>query len=208
MILAALPLMAMSCSDEPKMDVVCWGDSLTAPSHTTLKSYVGAKLKGRTDYPTQLQEELGSAYNIINCGVGGENTLTIMARQGAAPMKLAHDVTVYNDKERKYPMIIGNSDIPTFISSWDKKTTVTPLVQFGYEESSPAKVNPCMIKGREYELVSDSKLWLENGNIKHNIIILSKIPHLLTVHLPSRMERLSKQPPCTICAINTQTFSL
>lgn len=178
MILAALSLTAMSCSDEPKMDVVCWGDSLTAPSHYTWKRYIYSTLTGKTDYPTHLQEELGSAYNVINCGVGGENTLTIMARQGAAPMKLAHDVTVYNDKERKYPMIIGNSDIPTFISSWDNKTTVTPLVQFGYEEDSPAKVNPCIIKGREYELTSDSKLWIENGKYKaqYNYFIKDSSP--------------------------------
>lgn len=177
-ILFFLPLLlTVGCSDERELKVVCWGDSLTAPSHFGWKRALYALVTGRTDYPTTLQDELGDDYEIINCGVGGENTLTIMARQGAAPMKLAHDVTIYNDSERKFPMMIGNKDIPTFISTWDDSTRVTPLLQFGYEEDSPAKINPCRIGGREYELSSDSKIWMENNYIsQYNYFINDKAP--------------------------------
>lgn len=170
-------LLMTGCSDEQKLEVVCWGDSLTAPSHYTWKRTLHSILTGKTDYPTTLQNELGNGYKIINCGVGGENTLTIMARQGAAPMKLAHDVTIYNDDKRKFPMMIGNQNIPTFISTWDNTTQVTPLVQLGYEEDSPAKVNPCRIDGREYELSSESKIWIEKNYVsQYNYFISDKNP--------------------------------
>jgi len=177
LILAVLPLLAVGCSDDKKSEIVCWGDSLTAPSHYGWKRSIYATIIGRTDYPAILQDELGDSYDVINCGVGGENTLTIMARQGAAPMMLAHDITIYNDDERKYPMTIGNRDVPAFISTWDDSTKVTPLIQFGYEEDSPAKVNPCIIGGRKYELSADSKFWIEHKYVfQYNYYIKDKSP--------------------------------
>ena len=88
-------LAIISCSDGEKKSIVCWGDSLTAP-HTGngIKGKVKRIVKGATAYPVYLEEMLDDDYEIINCGVGGENTLTIMARQGAYPMKLAHDVVI------------------------------------------------------------------------------------------------------------------
>ncbi len=55
--------------------IVCWGDSLTA----------GAGGGGIT-YPGELARILrdaGLSVPVYNCGVGGENTLTILARAGA-----------------------------------------------------------------------------------------------------------------------------
>lgn len=172
-----LPLVMAGCSDEPKHEVVCWGDSLTAPSRQTWKGCLYSIVTGRTDYPRILQEYLGSDYEVINCGVGGENTLTIMARQGSAPMKLSHDITIYNDDERKYLMFIGNKNIPTFISTWDDSTAVTPFLQCGYDEDSPARVNPCAIGGRQYELSSEARNWKENGYVfQYNYYIKDKSP--------------------------------
>lgn len=106
----------VSCSDDKeKKTVVCWGDSLTA-SHTNGTGYKGMVkgwIKGDDSYPGVLQDLLGDGYDVVNCGVGGENTLTIMARQGAYPMLLAHDVVLLNDGERKFDTFIGNNDIPT-----------------------------------------------------------------------------------------------
>ena len=99
--------------------IVCWCDSLTA-SHTNGTGYKGMVkgwIKGDDSYPGVLQDLLGDGYDVVNSGVGGENTLTIMARQGAYPMLLAHDVVLFNDGERKFDTFIGNNDIPTFISS-------------------------------------------------------------------------------------------
>ena len=55
---------------------------------------------GDDSYPGVLQDLLGYGYNVVNCGAGGENTLTIMARLGAYPMLLAHDVVLFNGGER------------------------------------------------------------------------------------------------------------
>lgn len=50
----------------------CFGDSLTSGS-------------GGTPYPTALQSLLGDDYKVNNYGVGGEYTLSILARMGAMP---------------------------------------------------------------------------------------------------------------------------
>lgn len=134
----------MSCTETNKKTIVCWGDSLTAP-HTGsgVKGTVKRILLGDNSYPKILQELLGDEYKIINCGVGGENTLTIAARQGSIPMFLAHDIILFPDRQEKF---IGNEDVPTFLSSWNN-TSVTPLLQCKWEEGSPARINPCTIQG-------------------------------------------------------------
>ena len=108
----------VSCSDDKeKKTVVCWGDSLTA-SHTNvggngIKQFLKETFMGDDSYSGVLQDLLEYGYDVVNCGVGGENTLTIMARQGAYPMLLAHDVVHFNDGERKFDTFIGNNDILT-----------------------------------------------------------------------------------------------
>ena len=119
----------VSCADDKeKKTIVCWGDSLTA-SHTnvggnSIKQLLKETFMGDDSYPEVLQDLLGDGYDVVNCGVSGENTLTIMVRQGAYPMLLAHDVVLFNDGERKFDTFIGNNDIPTFISSYDHKSEV------------------------------------------------------------------------------------
>lgn len=158
----------VSCSDDKeKKTVVCWGDSLTA-SHTNGTGYKGMVkgwIKGDDSYPGVLQDLLGEGYDVVNCGVGGENTLTIMARQGAYPMLLAHDVVLFNDGERKFDTFIGNNDIPTFISSYDHKSGVFPLLQGGFKEDACARVNPVVIDGKTIMLESQTKFW-QNPNKK------------------------------------------
>lgn len=139
--------------------ICCWGDSLT-------QSQIGEGVKGKVkklinlnkSYPMQLQGMIGDEYEVVNCGVRGENTLTIMARQGAYPMRLAHDVIVFDDDNKKYPIYIGNNDISAFVSSYNQKV-VTPLLQVGYKEGSCRRVNPVVINGKEYTLASQSTNW-------------------------------------------------
>lgn len=80
----------VSCSDDNgKKTVVCWGDSLTA-SHTNgtgFKGMVKGWIKGDDSYPGVLQDLLGDGYDVVNCGVGGESTLTIMARQSCLNLR-------------------------------------------------------------------------------------------------------------------------
>lgn len=154
-----------SCSYEPKKEIVCWGDSLTAPHNGKgIKGMVKRIVKGAS-YPEFLQEMVGDEYEIINAGVGGENTLTIMARQGAYPMKLAHDVVIFKSEEVEFDTFIGSNDIPAFVSSYNGKE-VRPLRQCGWDEDSPAQVNPCTIAGKQFVLSSESKFWKEKGGYK------------------------------------------
>ena len=164
-----LLLTLASCADDKdKKMIVCWGDSLTA-SHTNNGSRVKGPIKelilGDDSYPGVLQGLLGDGYEVVNCGVGGENTLSIMARQGAYPMVLAHDVVVFKDDERKFDTFIGNNDMPAFITSYDHHTPITPLLQGGYAEDACARVNPASISGLSVTLSSQSKNWL-NPNKK------------------------------------------
>lgn len=175
-LLVSTPFLFIAC-EEKKLEVVCWGDSLTAPSHTSFKRSIKATILGLTDYPRVMQEDLGAGYEVINCGVGGENTLTIMARQGSAPMLLAHDVRVFKNGEKKYPKFIGDDNVPAFISSWDSTQSVAPLLQCGYKEGSPSYVNPCKINGRYYEISSQSKIWEEDGYVcEYNYYIKDLYP--------------------------------
>ena len=166
-VILALSVLASCTDDKEKKTIVCWGDSLTA-SHTNgcgWKGMLKGWIKGDDSYPGVLQDLLGDDYDVVNCGVGGENTLTIMARQGAYPMVLAHDVVLFNDEERKFDTFIGNNDIPTFISSYDHKTPVTPLLQGGYKEDACGRVNPVNIGGKAITLESQTKFW-QNPNKK------------------------------------------
>ena len=56
--------------------VLCWGDSVTE----------GMAMPRDKTYPAQLQKLLGSGYRVLNGGDGGEDTVTIMARQGAVSL--------------------------------------------------------------------------------------------------------------------------
>ena len=62
--------------------VLCWGDSVTE----------GMAMPRGKDYPSRLQALLGSGYEVLNSGDGGENTITIPARQGAVPLATAAEI--------------------------------------------------------------------------------------------------------------------
>lgn len=146
-----LILMCLTCvaflkfldDEKPKKVIVCWGDSLTAP-HTkkNISGYFRRLLGYGLSYPEYLQKMLGDGYEIINAGVGGESTLTIMARQGAYPMSFAHDVTIFNDDERKFETFLGNNDVVAFLSTYNG-SQVQPLLREKHEASS--FINPCVI---------------------------------------------------------------
>lgn len=155
-----------SCSEEKKKEIVCWGDSLTAPHcGKGIKGDIKRFVKYNLAYPEYLQDMLGDKHEVINGGVGGENTLTIMARQGAYPMKLAHDVVIFKSDEIKFKTFIGNNDVSAFVSSYNGKH-ISPLLQCGWDEDSPAQVNPCTINDKNYQISSESKFWKEEGKYK------------------------------------------
>lgn len=139
----------LSCQSEDKKVIVCWGDSLTAPHNG--RGVLG-RLKGKilgTDYPGYLEEMLGSGFEVVNAGVGGENTLTIMARQGAYPMALAHDVVVAPGGCSP----VGDSDTSALVSTYNG-VAVGPLHQYTWKQDGPSQINPCRIGSRPFLLSS------------------------------------------------------
>lgn len=149
-------LMIFSCTDDgEKKMIICWGDSLTAPHNTTgVKQFVKDILTPLYNfdgsYPEQMKDMLPEDFEIVNCGVGGENTLAIMGRQGAAPLLLAHDVTIHKENT----VVIGNRDIQAFVSSWDS-TSTTYILNQSYWSGGGCHVNPAIINGKEVELDSN-----------------------------------------------------
>ena len=59
--------------------ILCWGDSVTE----------GMGMPRGKDYPGQLAALLGPGYEVFNSGDGGENSVTISARQGAVSLTTA-----------------------------------------------------------------------------------------------------------------------
>ena len=148
--------LATSCSDDEKRTVVCWGDSLTAPhnSNVTIATIKELLFNHSLAYPEHMARDWADDYEIVNAGVGGENTLTIMARQGVYPMKVSKDVSFKTNADGKRYAIFPCKELK---SSYDERN-VYPLMQYGYDISSPAMINPCHIDGKEYELsISEDK---------------------------------------------------
>lgn len=141
---AIIALTALSCSDKEKKTVVCWGDSLTAPqSGDGQEGWLGRLLGGDYSYPTVLADFLGSDYEVINCGVRGEKTLTIAARQGGIPMFLTRDVILPPEGRAE---IVENFYLRPFRTTWDS-TRVTPFLHCYQKGPKPAHLNPCTIQG-------------------------------------------------------------
>lgn len=101
--------------------IVCWGDSLTAGGGWT----------------TQLQTLTG--LTVYNAGTGGENAVTIMARQGADPM-IVNNITIPADTSE---ILLASRPVNGgFDTYFGKKAT--PLLQSG-----STHVNPAIIDGIE-----------------------------------------------------------
>lgn len=111
----------VSCkSPTPEMVLIDIGDSLTA----------GAGGKGTT-MSSVTQELLGDDWEVKNMGVGGENTLTIGARQGAIPMYIKESIIIPQDGSKVA--------IPSGLYSSFNDSNILPLLQ------GSAGINPCYI---------------------------------------------------------------
>ncbi len=70
---------ALAGEAPPPRRILCWGDSVTE----------GMAMPRGKDYPAQLGALLGSGYEVLNSGDGGEDSVTISVRQGAVPITTA-----------------------------------------------------------------------------------------------------------------------
>lgn len=134
-ICAIIILMSFSCSsqeDNEQIDKVLIdiGDSLTAgPGGEDSMSYVTSQL-------------LGDEWVVKNMGVGGENTLTIGARQGGIPMYINESIILPKDGS-KIKITSG------LLSSYNNQN-VYPLLQ------GSAGINPCYIDSIKCVLTLDA----------------------------------------------------
>lgn len=112
--------------------VVCWGDSITE----------GMGMRDRS-YPTILGELLGDDYKVINAGDGGEDTITIMARQGALKLFTENDIVFGKSEES---VAIGNQDNNGFITADNEKIKLTALL------GNELPVNDITICGEKFTL--------------------------------------------------------
>lgn len=115
---------------EPSPSIVAWGDSLTAGGGWT----------------TLLQTLSGMT--VYNGGTGGENSKTIMARQGADPM-IVNNIVI---PATTTPIVLYDRDVDGGIKTLSGNI-VTPLLQGGGNH-----VNPVTIEGIEGNL-----RWTGNG---------------------------------------------
>jgi len=147
---------------EGNKKIVCWGDSLTVGAGyddltgyqtfcTSLISKGGPDLSARTNlnYPTMLKLMLGDRYSVANCGVGGETSYTIAARQGANPACLNNDIVLPATAGQTVDIVIGTN--VGLLSSFDNTILVRPLLQ-GHGNS----VNPVYVDGVKCILSVDS----------------------------------------------------
>lgn len=101
------------------------GDSLTAGSDKNSMSGATSKL-------------LGDEWVVKNMGVGGENTLTIGARQGGIPMYIEEPIVIPADGSKV--------EISKGLCSSYNDENVYPLIQ------GSAGVNPCFVEGIKCQL--------------------------------------------------------
>lgn len=131
--------------------VVCWGDSLTyGACESCMQPHPYA-----TRLKTLLSQNLFSQYcgttrifcpPVINMGVGGETTATILGRNGAFPYVLSKDLVI--------PQYVSSVPIE-FVSSNGKK--VAPLLQDGSGERGLNPVEIAGVKG----IISTGAFWID-----------------------------------------------
>ena len=119
--------------------IVCWGDSLTEGMGMWDKSY-----------PVRLQEKLGDNYKVLNGGDGGENTVTIMARQGANKLFTCDEIIF---KAGESEVVIGNQDNNGFVTEDNEKIKFTLL------KGNKVPINEITICGEKFTLSLVDFIW-------------------------------------------------
>lgn len=128
------------CALEPVRNVLCWGDSVTE----------GMAMPLGKDYPARLQALLGPEYRVFNSGDGGENSVTIPARQGAVSLSTAGRIEFPAGESA---VMIGDADDNGFRTPGGDKIKLTAAL------GRQIPVNPIRIGGAEYTLFFRDFKW-------------------------------------------------
>lgn len=118
--------------------IPCWGDSLTAANR----------------YQAEMRKQLGSDYNVVNCGVGGENSQVITGRQGGIPFYLLNSITIPSNGSEVEIGNVNDSGL-RLIDVTGEEIKCTPLRQ----GEGMATINPCVIEDLECRIRWTGTTW-------------------------------------------------
>lgn len=160
-----------------KEAVNCWGDSLTRG--------VGVGDSYSKAYPYVLYELLADR-KVINCGVGGENTISIASRQGGLP-NIVKPFTVPTDTSKveiKLTNIYGNSSdiLLQGGSALDPETGKYVMT---------AQINPCTIQNIEGTLTYDNGKYYFSRSKNGEAVIVYRPTPLITYAMNSMRDNIN-----------------
>ena len=120
---------------------------------------------------------LGTEWIVMNMGVGGENTLTIGARQGGLPMYIKESITIPKDGSK--------IEIPTGLYSSYNDKNIHPLIQ------GSAGINPCYIGAIECKLSIDKSKYFINMITPQSADCITKPKSIITTSLSKEKKGIA-----------------
>ena len=160
-----------------KVIVSCWGDSLTRG--------VGVGNSYSKAYPYVLYGLLDGR-KVINCGVGGENTINIASRQGGLP-NIVKPFTIpadTNKVEIELTNIYGDSTGISLQGGSALDPTTDKYVM-------TAQINPCSIKGVEGTLTHENGKYYFSRSENGESVIVSRPTPLITYAMKSMRDNIN-----------------
>lgn len=160
-----------------KETVNCWGDSLTRG--------VGVGNSYSKAYPYVLYGLLDGR-KVINCGVGGENTINIASRQGGLP-NIVKPFTIpadTNKVEIELTNIYGDSTGILLQGGSALDPTTDKYVM-------TAQINPCSIKGVEGTLTHENGKYYFSRSENGESVIVSRPTPLITYAMKSMRDNIN-----------------
>ena len=125
--------------------VLCWGDSITE----------GMAMPRGKDYPGRLQALLGPGWKVLNSGDGGEDAVTIPARQGAFALVTSAPVVF---PEGVKTVKLGDAADNGIRTAQGDRISLTAAL------GRQIPVNPIRIGGRDYALSFEGFRWNTSTN--------------------------------------------
>ena len=154
--IAAFAVAAEAASGEAGVRrVLCWGDSVTE----------GMAMPKGKDYPAQLEALLGEGYKVFNSGDGGENSVTIPARQGAVKLATTEPITFPAGEST---VKVGDAADNGFRTPAGEKIMLTAAL------GRKIPVNPVKIGKDEYKLSFQGFRWNSPTNKISYALMLSR----------------------------------
>ena len=130
-------------NENPTYNVICWGDSLTnGTGNNQLKP--STETNSDCSYPAVLGRKLGTDYNVINGGVGGETSWMVASRQGGMTIQiLPTTIPATTTPVRVY--LKGQEQDCFYDNTKGKWTYLKDNLSYNIAVDGNARINPCYI---------------------------------------------------------------